>query len=168
MNNTYEAIIKNADREFYGDDQGRSINGLSLLPLLKSFSIEQATYEGTFEGYTVWEIALHLAYCKYYFAKHAGNENIEYPFDIGLDGFSKPKDSSLHAWIGLIEYLSEIHNTAMNVMRSMENNSKNEKLGEWSLSKEDGAIWLCSHDTYHISQINNMGVPGLKKPKLQY
>ena len=35
---------------------------------------------------------------------------------------------------------------------------------EWNMTLGQAAVWLCSHDTYHLAQIRNMGIQALKRP----
>jgi hypothetical protein len=36
----------------------------------------------------------------------------------------------------------------------------------WNFASLDAAVWLCSHDTYHLAQIRSMGIASLRGRKL--
>ena len=168
MDGEFGTLTRYADREFFGDNRGRSVNGIAFLPLLRSMTLDQIISEDTFEGYSVWEIACHVAYCKYYFAKNAGLGELVYPYEVGLEGFASPKDRSQKGWEDFLNTLENFHTKAMKTVESIGNERRNEKLGDWSMNIGDSVVWLCAHDTYHTAQIKNMAVPGLKQKKLVF
>jgi uncharacterized damage-inducible protein DinB len=150
-----------ADAEFGGD----SFNGPSLMATLEALSPEMAAYDRTHEGYSAWEIALHLAYYKHFIAK-AFDPGIEpYPLPKGPAGFGAVQAPTAAAWREVLDYLRAIHARVMQLIRTASEAKFDEPTPRWEVPIGKAVAWLFGHDTYHTAQLRNMGVPGLKEPK---
>jgi uncharacterized damage-inducible protein DinB len=150
-----------ADAEFGGD----SFNGPSLMATLECLTPDMAAYDLTHEGYSAWEIALHLAYFKHFIAK-ALDPGIEaYPLPKGPSGFGTVPVPTQEAWRELLDYLRAIHSRVMQLVRAAPESRFDEPTPRWEVPIGKAVAWLFTHDTYHTAQLRNMGVPGLKEPK---
>jgi hypothetical protein len=163
MVNKFDYLADLADAEF----DGESYNGKSLIATLSRLDAAAAAADSSFEGYSAWSVALHVAYCKWLVAKalldEAGKADLgPYPWPVGEGGFAQPEDRSQAAWEAFLAWLSRTHRIAMKAMRAGAEADFNKELPEWGIPVGKAAIWLCSHDSYHTAQIRNMGVPGIK------
>ena len=110
---------------------------------------------------------MHLIYCKYMIVKEFGILPIEeYPFYKGISGFFTPQEITEQDYAGIIEYLKFIHEKAMSSIARLEISDYHNIIEEWNMTFKEAAIWLCSHDLYHIAQIRNMGLEKIRKKKL--
>jgi len=155
-----------ADAEF----DGESCNGASLMGTLRALDAAQAAAESTFEGYSAWSVALHVAYCKWAVAKGMlddadraalAAELGPYPHPIGAGGFAAPLDSSAEAWEACLAYLARVHGVAMRVVREADDAEVEREFALWKMPMGKAIVWLCGHDSYHTAQIRSMGLPGL-------
>lgn len=160
--NELGALADLADAEFGGD----SYNGASLMATLGKLDAASASADSTFEGYSAWSVALHVAWCKWVVAKALLGEAADaslgpYPWPEGKGGFLEPSDSSPAAWTELQVFLQRVHETVMKALREADAVSLAREVPEWKIPLDKAAAWLCTHDTYHTAQIRNMGVPGI-------
>jgi uncharacterized damage-inducible protein DinB len=170
MENGFEKLVFYADQEFNGTIyHGHAFNGKSLIATLGSIKAKEAGSFDTYEGYTVSEIALHLAYCKYRVAREIlGDDKVEkYPFPIGLEGFFDIENIDEGKWKSVIEYLKKIHEITMSAIKEVDSSRLENQIKEWDMSLDQAIIWICNHDTYHLAQIRNMNVPGMVKSKIK-
>ena len=161
MNTRLQVLLDLADQEFSGE----SFNGPSLIRTLELLTPEMAAYSATYEGYSAWSVALHVAYFKHFVAFAFDSSVGAYPLQKGPSGFGMPNDTGLSAWNELLAYLREVHAAGMRLFRAAEDPRLNEIMPRWKVPFVQAISWLCSHDTYHCAQIRNMGVPGLKEPR---
>jgi hypothetical protein len=167
MERNFNLLADLADAEFNGE----SYNGSSLMATLQGLGPEEAAASSSFEGYSAWSIALHVAYCKWLVAAALldGKEEVgAYPWPVGEGGFVEPVDRGEGEWKRLLAYLERIHGVAMRGLRNYAASRWDEVLEAWGIPKGKAAVWLCSHDSYHTAQIRNMGVPGLGPKKRVY
>ena len=170
MKNCFTKFVFYANQEFDGTIyHGHAFNGKSLIATLQTINVHEAASFDTYEGYTVSEIVLHLAYCKYRVAKEIlGNNGLEeYPFPIGVEGFYDIEKIDEGKWVSIVEYLKSIHKIAMNAIEDIDIQRIGNAIKEWDMSLEQAIIWVCNHDTYHLAQIRNMNVPGMVKSKIK-
>lgn len=163
MDRSLALLLDLADAEF----DGESFNGPSFMKTLESLTPEQAASGGTYEGYSAWEVAHHVAYYKYYIARALGAaDDIEpYPLPKGKSGFAPPLEATEAAYKELLGYLRRAHRCATEAIRGADPAKLVETMPKWDIPFAKAAAWLCTHDTYHAAQIRSMGVPGLKEPK---
>lgn len=164
MDRSLALLLDLADAEF----DGESFNGPSFMKTLESLSPESAASTATWEGYSAWEVAHHVAYYKYYIARELGAAGpIEpYPFPAGRSGFAPPREVSAAAYKDLLGYLRRAHRCVTEAIRAADPGKLVEIMPKWDIPFAKAAAWLCTHDSYHAAQIRSMGVPGLKEPKL--
>jgi hypothetical protein len=165
MDSCLSLLADYADAEFGGE----SYDGASLMATLSSLDAERAAAESSFEGYSAWSVALHLAYCKWLVAKAllgGSGELGPYPYPKGEGGFAEPVDAGPEAWTGFLEYLPRIHALAMRALRSSGEEILGREMPEWKIPLGKAAVWLCGHDAYHTAQIRSMGVPGLRAKRV--
>jgi hypothetical protein len=161
MNDTSLYLFDYADAEFDGD----SFNGDSLLKTLAGLTPEVAADTRTWEGYSAWSVALHLAWYKYFIGRSLAGEAAvgAYPYEHDKHGFGKPAEVSAAAWVAVREYLVKIHRITATAIRSASPEKLAETMPEWETPYGKAIAWYLGHDTCHIAQIRNMGVPGLKE-----
>jgi uncharacterized damage-inducible protein DinB len=166
--NEFDNLIQLYNHEFDGRDyHGHAYNGKSLIDTLEMINSEIAKNENTFEGYSIWEIVLHLAYCKYLVSSIIlKNENIKFPFVIGNEGFSKPQKTTDIDWNELIRYLKTIHRKSCIAIMELDKSRYSETIKDWKMTLKEAVLWLCSHDIYHIAQIRNMGIITFRMKKV--
>ena len=159
-NSTY--FYDYADAEF----DGESFNGESLMTTLERLSPEVASDTKTWEGYSAWSVALHLAWFKYFMARSLLGEAAvgAYPFDHDAHGFGHPTRPDSDAWTSLRVYLRKIHRVTATAIRAAGPERLAEEMPEWEMPYGKAIAWYLGHDTCHIAQIRNMGVAGLKNP----
>jgi uncharacterized damage-inducible protein DinB len=167
MNTTNDYLFDLAEAEFGSDgDDNPSFNSPSLIAVLEKLSPEAAASTVTYEGYSAWGVALHVAYYKHFIISALAGESIAgvYPFPAGTYGFGEvPASPDPVSWKEVTAYLRNIHSIQMRVLRSADPARLGETFSAWKISYGRAAAWLCSHDSYHAAQIMSMGVPGLKE-----
>jgi hypothetical protein len=161
MDTTLAYFIDYADAEF----DGESFNGDSLIKTLRKLSPEVAAGRGTWEGYSVWSVAIHLAWFKYFFARSLLGEAAvgAFPYEHDEHGFGAPATATPMAWAETLEYLARVHRLAAGAIRDTGPERLAATMDEWEMPYGQAIAWLLGHDTCHIAQIRNMGVPGLKE-----
>jgi hypothetical protein len=167
MEADFSLLIKLAETEFDGD----CLNGKSFMATLEALSAEQAASNATFEGYTVWSIALHVAWCEWVVAKaFLSGAELEalgpYPYPEGVGGFFDPPAIDEAAWQSTRACLRRIHRFAMDAIAAHGRERFDEVLPEWKMPKGEAAVWLCGHATYHAAQIRSMGLEGFRSRRV--
>jgi hypothetical protein len=163
MDKLPEFFLDYAESEFEGD----CFNGPSLMATLESLKPATAASNATYEGYSAWEVANHVAYYKYFLARSLGAAAaIEpFPFDTANYGFSQPEVAAAADWAALLAYLKKAHRCVMEAIAAAGPEKLAATMPEWKIPFGKAAAWLCSHDSYHLAQIRNMGIEELKSPK---
>jgi uncharacterized damage-inducible protein DinB len=161
MERSLDALLEVANAEF----SGNSLNGHSFMETLESLSPGMAAYDFTYEGYSAWEVAHHVAYFKHRVTKALDPSLEPYPLPKGPSGFAAPLAVSDEAWRAVLDYLKDIHARALEAIRKAPASKFDEPMPKWEVSIGEAVAWLCTHDLYHTAQLRNMGVPGLKEPK---
>ena len=167
MSTPYDFLLDHADAEF----DGKALNGASLMGTLSKLDATAATDTATYEGYSAWSVALHVAYSKWAFVnqvlEQAGAERLgPYPFSKGTGGYVQPEAVDAQAWDAFKAYLVRIHRDTMQVIRNAAPSLLAGELAAWKMPVARAVAWLCSHDTYHTAQIRNMGLPSLRGQRL--
>lgn len=161
MSKNLSFFFNYADGEF----DGESFNGPSLMATLDVLSAERAASTDTWEGYSAWSVAIHVAYYKFYFVRAIrGTEKAgTFPYPKDEHGFGDPVEVSETAWAEMRAYLRKIHREAMSALKDLGPDRFVEIMPRWDMPYGKAVAWLLNHDTYHAAQIRNMGVPGLKE-----
>jgi uncharacterized damage-inducible protein DinB len=167
MTTPYDFLLEHADAEF----DGRALNGASLMGTLSKLDAKAAADTTTFEGYSAWSVALHVAYSKWAFVNQmlvqpGSGPLAPYPFAKGTGGYAEPATVDAQAWEAFKAYLVRIHRDTMQVIRSADPALLSGELVAWKMPVARAVAWLCSHDTYHTAQIRNMGLPVLRGQRL--
>jgi hypothetical protein len=167
MGTSFDLLADLADAEF----DGESYNGKPLIETLSELDASAAAVSSTYEGYSAWSVALHVAYCKWVVAKALLDEDGKgrlgfYPYPVGDGGFAEAPEKSPEAWNGLLAYLRSVHGEAIGAMREFGEKRFDHELPEWGIPAGKAAIWLCSHDSYHTAQIRNMGLAAFKSKRV--
>jgi hypothetical protein len=134
MGNGFGKLVFYANQEFNGIVyHGHAFNGKSLIATLESIKAKEAGSFDTYEGYTVSEITLHLAYCKYRVAREIlGDDKVEsYPFPIGLEGFYDIEKIDDDKWNSIIEYLKSINVIVMSAIKEVDSSKLENRIKEW-------------------------------------
>jgi len=134
---------------------------------LSSLDAGQAAADSSYEGYSAWSVALHVAYCKWGIAdallSEAGRAELgPYPYPKGRGGFSPPTDAGASAWADFQAYLSGLHRTTMRAIRESDDRVFDLEFAAWKIPMGKAIVWLCGHDSYHNAQIRSMGLASLR------
>lgn len=167
MPTPYDFLLKHADAEF----DGTSPNRASLMGTLSQLDAKSAADTVTFEGYSAWAVALHVAYAKWTFVNQllggAAAELIgPYPFAKGTAGYAQPLTVDSQAWDAARAYLCQIHRKTMEAIRTADSSVLAGELAAWRMPVAQAVAWLCGHDTYHTAQIRNMGLPAFRGQRI--
>jgi uncharacterized damage-inducible protein DinB len=162
MDTRLQLLVSLADDEF----DGECFNGLSFMKTLEKLGPEAAARTDTYEGYSAWGVALHVAYYKYFIAKSLGVAGmVSYPFDEGTYGFGAPSAVSAEAWKAVRDYLRTAHKKVWDAARKLSPARLDETMPELKIPYARALAWLATHDTFHVAQIRSMGVAGFKEKR---
>ncbi len=141
---------------------GQGWHGPTLLGTIRSLSFEQISRPSSYEGTSVWQVALHCAYWKWEVRRRISEEDTD-AFRREPEDWPDPPDSrSEPDWEADLALLIEEHY----LLREAIARFPMERLG-----RIEGAnrhpyrkylYGVAAHDVYHAAQIRNMGVPGLR------
>ena len=150
-----------------GEFDGESFNGPSLMATLDCLTAQSAASKDTWEGYSAWSVAIHVAYYKFYFVRSIRGQEIagDFPYPKDKHGFGDPVEVTAEAWAELRAYLRKLHRTAMDSLVELGPDRFAEIMPRWDMPYGKAVAWLLGHDTYHTAQIRSMGVPGLKEKR---
>jgi len=162
MDARLESLIRIAETEF----DGPSLMGLAFLPCLASIPFEEVAREDTYEGYTVWGVALHVLYHKYAAAKLAGGAipATAYPYE-EADWPSLPDDRGKAAWDNLLVQLATMQKAWISALGAFPMTRWDEAIPAWGCTVGQVLDCIVLHDLYHVAQVRNMGLASLKKKK---
>ena len=153
MNSDLALIIDITEREYHG----MSFNAPPLRKMLDKLTLDEVTSTGTYEGYSVWSIVLHVLYWKYQLAAWLDTPDLpDYPYE-KANWPALPEILSQEAWDETIALLDGFHNAYVSALRTLPDGKLDEKM-EFNSSWADAIAWMTTHDTYHIAQIRNMGL----------
>lgn len=136
-----------------------SYNATSLISLLKSVNYEQLLSTKTNDGYSIWNISIHVHYYKKLFiARYFCNELL-FKWDSGGEPFVKTLEILDDIeWENTINEMIQTHKEASNIIKEFPESRLEEKFHYFSCSWGELIGWIITHDTYHIAQIRNMGI----------
>ncbi|MBU0929020.1 MAG: hypothetical protein KKA67_14820, partial [Spirochaetes bacterium] len=100
------------DAEF----DGKSWNARALMPTLDSLSASEAASEATWEGYSAWSVALHVAKCKRIVAIDLGGPAPDWPY-AEEPWFPAPADPSDAGWARDRALARSCHDACMKALR---------------------------------------------------
>lgn len=155
MDGRIETLIRIANAEF----NGPSLMGQAFFPCIKALSLDMVTRADTFEGYSVWEIALHVLYHKYATIRLIKNspEIPEYLYeetDWPTPGMKTDKSS----WEKLLAEIKAMHETWIKALETFPMSRYNEPIPAWNCTVGQVLECIACHDMYHVAQIRNMGL----------
>jgi hypothetical protein len=134
------------------------------LPYLKSLQLEVVRSTETYEGYSVWAVALHVL-----FHKHAtigllgGQAGLEpFPYE-QTDWPPVPKKQDQASWNRLLEELGTVQDSWLKALEASGMSRWNDDLPEWKCTVGQVLQCIACHDMYHVAQIRNMGLKNLPK-----
>ena len=126
--------------------------------MLEGLTLDEVTSTGTFEGYSVWGIVLHLMTWKQQLAawlEAPGLPDYAHP---GENWPAIPENPSQETWEATLTTMEGIHNAYVAALRELPPGKLDEKIEAWGCSWAEGIAWMTTHDTYHTAQIRNMGL----------
>ena len=150
-------LARITDAEF----RGKSINGKSLVETIENLSMEQVKSTKTHQNYTVWTVVIHNMLYKWKLLGFMEPDNgFEYPYE--HESFPKlPGNGELEDWEKTKELNILLHDRYMEALDRFDGDRLDEWIPEWEEYFGDAIAWIATHDTSHVAQIRNMGVPGL-------
>ncbi len=147
-----------ADLEF----SGSPYNGPSLMKTLRSLSVAELTSKATYEGYSAWEVAVHVAIYKRKVGNWLGAAIPESPLATA-DFAPAPAGAGQREAEELFTYLELCHAESMKAARAASPELLERTVEEWKIPLGMALAWLLGHDAYHSAQIRNMGLPSFRK-----
>jgi uncharacterized damage-inducible protein DinB len=160
MDSLQELLVNILDDGFSGKGwQGPS----NLVNTVENLTLDQLTFSSSHEGYSIWQIALHCVYWKWYVRKilvgqEAGNFQRS-PADFP----SLPTVINLETWQKDFDLLLAEHSSIIKAVKEFPRQewwdiAPGEKVKRPFVNFVYG---VAAHDIYHTGQIRNMGVPNL-------
>ena len=140
-----------------------SLNGPSLLETLRSLSPEEAVSTDTYEGYSAWNIALHVLYFKQLVAVELGASVPDYVYQ-RADFPSWSGEASREAWDQVIADIEATHKGFIDTLSSVSEETLEREHKAWKMPLRKSIGWVIGHDTCHNAQIRSMGLPSLRQP----
>ncbi|MCG8570918.1 MAG: DinB family protein [Spirochaetes bacterium] len=158
MKECKDVLIQIINNEFHGP----SFNGPSLMETLKKMDLTLVVNDQTYESYTVWQIVLHIMYYKYFLIKNINPEHpLSFPYE-EADFPSLPDELSQKNWEKTLSDLEYYHKTFVEELVLIPDEKLDDPIEEWKCPIRSAVAWIATHDTYHVAQIRNMGLPDLK------
>lgn len=157
MDPRLELIAKVTEAEF----RGKSLNGKSLVDTIEDLSLEQVTTTETHQNFTVWAVVMHNMYFKWKLLTYIEPEtDLDFPYD--HKSFpALPGAADEAEWEKTKALNLEIHDRYMEALGRFDGGRLQEVIPDWDETFGDMIAWTATHDSYHVAQIRNMGVPGL-------
>jgi len=143
---------------------GKSLMGTPFLPYVKNLPLDAVRSTSSYEGYSVWGIALHVLYHKWaMLAVMGGAPRPElYPFE-QADWPALPAKQDEKAWKELLALLEKVHAAYLETLSAMPAAKLDETIAAWQCSVADALETMSHHDLYHVVQIRNMGLKNLPR-----
>lgn len=159
MHATLTLIADQTEREF----RGHTFNGYSLMETLRPLSAETAARVDTYEGFSAWDNLVHCIFFKFHLTQVLGHAEPLLPYLWEEGSFPPITDTSDTAWVAALDYAERVHDTYMSALAATDPSRFDEQIQEWDCTVQEAVIWMPVHDTYHVAQIRNMGLPELRK-----
>jgi hypothetical protein len=158
MESVMDSMVRITKAEF----DGRSLMGKPFLPTIRGMPPGLAASCETYEGYSVWAIALHVLYHKYLTIKLLGGETGLEPFPYEEADWPKPpSNKSAAAWERLLGELETVQAAYVKALVSFDMKRWKEDVPAWNCTVGDVIETMAGHDLYHVVQIRNMGLKGI-------
>jgi hypothetical protein len=155
MDKSLASIVSIAKTEF----DGNSLMGKPFLPMVEGLPLGLVKSTETYEGYSVWGIALHVLYHKYSTIKLLGGETGLEPFPYEEADWPKvPADMSEAAWKRLLGELKTVHAAYIKAFENFDMKRWNEEIPAWKCTVGAVLETMAGHDLYHVVQLRNMGL----------
>lgn len=141
---------------------GRSLMGKPFLPFVKGLPLEVVKSVDTYEGYSVWGIALHVLYHKWAMLPVMGGAQRPELFPYEQADWPKPpavQDAA--AWKELLALLEKVHGAYVESLAAMPASKLEERIAAWDCTVAEALESMSHHDIYHVVQIRNMGLKNL-------
>jgi uncharacterized damage-inducible protein DinB len=140
---------------------GKAWHGPTLYGTLRKLTLEQVKHSKTVEGYSVWRVALHCAYWKWYVRQKLSGKKIDKFPRTPKDWPALPEDGTAEDWQKDLDLLVQEHARLLALIARMSDRALQTMVdGKTSAAKL--VYGVTAHDVYHTAQIRNMGVPGIK------
>lgn len=154
-------IIDQTNREF----RGHTFNGYSLMETLTKISAITAANTDTYEGYSAWDNLVHCVYFKFYLVRFLKQEKPLLPFPWEEGSFPLIEDTSEDSWQNTLAYAELVHDRYILALQDLTEAELKLRIEPWDCTLEEAIIWIPTHDTYHVAQIRNMGLPEFQKKR---
>lgn len=123
---------------------------ISLLPVLKTISAEQAATKVSPKWNTIWEIVNHIISWRENVLKRVQGEVIKTPAD---NYFVAVKDTSSNAWANTLEKLEASQRNWINFLPHFKEKDFEKIYPNNGLSYYEHIHGIIQHDIYHLGQI---------------
>lgn len=153
-------LLNHIDHEF----RGPSMNGPSLMETLRPLSHSKAASHKTFDGYSAWEIAVHLANYRMIILRELGKAAPLEPYRWRSSDFAPQmheRDATAASWTACLEYLEQLHDAVLAAFRSSDAPKPGQLMDKWGIPWGEVLVWYSGHDTFHSAQLRSMGTPGI-------
>ena len=160
MDQRLETLVRIASTEF----DGPSLMGPAFLSCVEAVPFEELTEDATYEGYSVWGVALHVLYHKWAAIKLAGGDAPRYSYE-EADWPKLPTKPDKTAWTNLIQDLKTMQKAWLTALRKFPMSRWEEAIPEWGCTVGQVIDCIVLHDLYHAAMIRNMGLKSLKRNK---
>lgn len=143
---------------------GRSLMGAPFLPYVKGLPLEVVRDSRTYEGYSIWGVALHVLYHKWAMLAVMGAPSRPelYPYE-RADWPKPPAIQDEAAWKELLALLEKTQAAYLEALERMPPARLEDKVEAWGCTVRDALETMAHHDLYHVVQIRNMGLQGLPR-----
>ncbi len=161
MEGTIETLVRIANAEF----SGASLMGPAFLPCVTSMSLDAVRSTDTFEGYSVWKIALHVLYHKYAAIRliDSSRPTPAYRYE-ETDWPTPPQPLSQSSWESLLVELGAMHKAWIEALGAFPMSRYEELIPAWNCTIGQVLECIACHDMYHVAQIRNMGIRPAPSP----
>ena len=137
--------------------RGKSWNGKSFRETLGLYSLEQVCSTETFEKFTVWSVVLHNMYWKWTLLCELGGNA---PFSYEKKSFpALPEPANQEAWDKTLLESDAIHDAYLKILLDVNEADMDRLMPSWDCKVGEAIGWMATHDSYHVAQIRNMGIP---------
>ncbi|MDA8409334.1 MAG: hypothetical protein M0001_02960 [Treponema sp.] len=160
MDKSIETLLRITKTEW----DGRSLMGKAFLPYVKGLPLDTVRSTATYEGYSVWGIALHVLYHKWAMLPIMGGSPRPelYPFE-QADWPALPAKQDESAWKELLALLEKAHAAYIETLAAMPASKLGDSIAAWQCTVAEALETMCHHDLYHVVQIRNMGLKNLPR-----
>jgi hypothetical protein len=150
--NSWIRLLDYWDRDW----KGQALDGRSLREELLAHPAREAISDRTYEGYTVWGVALHVHRYKEILLSTLEKREAEFPE--GDEDFPAVPEAGLTEpkWLEAIGLMDETHEALIGHARTLDEPFLETLFEPWQMSWGTAFTWAAGHDRYHVAQIRNM------------